>query len=171
MSRSTFNWLDAPDLSGHPCEICRGTGKMHVEDNQGRPLQEIRCSYCKGTANLEWQVERAEHRYYARGLKKLAILGYWGFIWLTDSWHPWALSNTLGNPYPIVAHLAFYLFGVYLLVWWLMHRPAPKVRKRALAHAPGFNEPKEMLMGGALLAGAALKHEWDEHKNQPHPPA
>jgi hypothetical protein len=145
------------DLKNVPCEICEGTGKTYLEHPDGS-LSEQPCPYCQGRKDSTWLAERYRARQDHKQQMKVAICVYFGLLLLTNGIHAWGLQAP--SPYMFLVHVGAWLVGFAGLAWWYIN---PKKGNKARRPHP-LTTDREKLMGGALLGGVLLKHEWDVHE-------
>ena len=154
---TTANWTD------HRCPVCRGTGSTYLEHPDGS-LAEQPCPYCKGRKDQTWVPEfhqaRANRQTKTRHRGKLLIAAFLFLLWETRGW--------LGGVSEMLSLLwiAMFIGGLVGLGWWYAH-PKPGSGKAAPPRKPDpMTTPEEKLMGGALLGGAFLKHEWEQFRRR-----
>lgn len=163
------------------CTICRGIGKVEVEDASGNTIDYEPCPYCEGERTLAWVVRRRASLYIRyRWREALSSAVMWGTVWLM--WHnrhwTWWWADPSQDSLPIGQqapfpwhHVVFWACWLAILLAWGVKRalwPAPtpvadKVRK---AGGTGFTTNRERASLAALAAGLFIKREWDHRHDR-----
>src|SRR5438034_11830010 len=99
------------DPTTQTCGVCRGTGHTYVEHDDGT-LSQAPCPYCRGRKTNVWVPERAQEADKRLGARKGMIAAFVGFLFLTNGWEPWGLTNTTANTWLYLFHIGLWFLGI-----------------------------------------------------------